>query len=61
MLINQIAGLFGIDFTVYNEQITSIAETILSILAMLGIIIDPTTSGLSDSGQAMTYEKPRSE
>ncbi len=27
-------------------------------LAVLGIFIDPTTSGLSDSARAMTYDKP---
>ncbi len=27
-------------------------------LAVLGIFVDPTTSGLSDSARALTYEKP---
>lgn len=57
VLANQIAGIFNVDITFYNGQVTSISETILSILALLGIIIDPTTSGISDSEQAMNYEK----
>ncbi|WCH50068.1 phage holin family protein [Lysinibacillus sp. OF-1] len=33
----------------YNVQITAISETVLNILGLLGIIIDPTTKGTSDS------------
>lgn len=59
VLANQVAGIFGYDITVYNEQVTAVSETILSILALLGIIIDPTTNGISDSDRAMTYNKPK--
>lgn len=59
VLANQIAGIFHVDITIYNEQVTAITETVLSILALLGIIIDPTTSGTSDSYQAMRYDKPK--
>lgn len=59
VLANQIAGIFYIDITIYNDQITAISETILSILGLLGIIIDPTTKGVSDSTQAMDYDKPK--
>ncbi|MEY9975817.1 phage holin [Lysinibacillus sp. RC79] len=59
VLANQIAGIFHVDITIYNDQITAISETILSILGLLGIIIDPTTKGTSDSTQAMDYDKPK--
>lgn len=59
VLANQMAGIFHVDITIYNDQITAISETILSILALLGIIIDPTTQGASDSYQAMGYDKPK--
>ncbi|AHN23260.1 phage holin [Lysinibacillus varians] len=59
VLANQIAGIFNVDITIYNSQITSISETVLSILGLLGIIIDPTTSGVSDSERAMNYDKPK--
>lgn len=57
VLANQIAVLFNVDITIYNDQITGITETILLILGLLGIIHDPTTKGLSDSERAMNYEK----
>lgn len=59
VLANQIAGIFNVDITFYNEQITAVSQTILSILALLGIIIDPTTQGASDSVQAMLYDEPK--
>lgn len=61
VLANQIAGIFHVDITVYNNQVTAMTETVLSILALLGVIIDPTTSGLSDSTQAMRYDQPRNK
>ena len=59
VLANQVAGIFNVDITIYNAQVTAITETVLGILALLGIIIDPTTSGASDSYQAMRYQKPK--
>lgn len=31
------------------------------ILSVLGVFIDPTTKGVGDSAQAMTYKKPKGE
>ena len=61
VLANQIAGIFNADITIYNGQVTAISETVLSILALLGIVIDPTTSGTSDSTQALQYDKPKDD
>jgi len=59
VIANQIAALFGIDITIYNEQVTALSESVLAILGLLGIIIDPTVNGLSDSEQALKYKKPK--
>lgn len=61
VLANKIAGIFSFDITIYNDQITAVSETVLSILGLLGIIIDPTTKGTSDSEQAMNYDKPKDD
>ncbi len=34
------------------------AQLVAVVLAVLGVFVDPTTSGLSDSAWAMTYDKP---
>ncbi|WP_054768113.1 phage holin [Lysinibacillus parviboronicapiens] len=61
VLANQTAGIFNFDITIYNDQVTAISETVLSILGLLGIIIDPTTKGASDSTLAMDYDKPKDD
>ena len=48
ILSNQVAGAFGYDITVINAEVTKISETVLMILSLLGIIIDPTTQGVTD-------------
>lgn len=57
VLANQIAAIFGVDITIYNDQITNITETVLAILGLVGVVHDPTTKGLSDSERALNYEK----
>ena len=61
VLANQIAGIFNVDITIYSEQVTGISETVLMILALMGIIVDPTTNGASDSMRALRYEKPKDD
>ena len=29
------------------------------MVAVLGVLIDPTTNGITDSSQALTYDKPK--
>lgn len=59
LLAQQVASFFGIDTTIYNEQATDLFNTVLAILLLLGIVSDPTTDGVSDSKQAMNYDKPK--
>ena len=63
LLIQTVADPFGYkwDFVILNQQAAAIINAAFAVLAILGIVSDPTTSGLSDSDQAMTYEKPRKE
>ncbi len=42
-----------------QNQIMDVVIMLLQILAFVGVVSDPTTKGISDSEQALTYEKPR--
>lgn len=53
VLANQVATLFGVDIQVYSDAFTAISETVLTILALMGIVVDPTTKGVSDSERVM--------
>ena len=63
ILMKQIATLFGIEIDIsgMSEQLVAIICTIFALLSILGVITDPTTEGISDSNQAMTYDKPKSD
>lgn len=61
VLANQIASIFGVDISIYNAQVTDITESVLGVLILLGLVIDPTTKGIGDSVDALTYEKPKEQ
>jgi len=60
LLAQQVAAIFGYDLTsAMSEQLTSILNTVLSILVLMGVVIDPTTRGTKDSERALMYRRPR--
>lgn len=63
LLAQQICALFGVTIEVdgLGEQLVSIAGTVFAILAIVGVVNDPTTAKLSDSAQAMSYDKPKED
>lgn len=63
LLAQQVCGMFGVDIKIANLQdnLLSIVGTLFTLLAILGIVVDPTTDGISDSNLAMTYEEPRKD
>lgn len=63
LLAQQVCGMFGVDIQIANLQdnLLSIVGTLFTLLAILGIVVDPTTDGISDSNLAMTYEEPRKD
>ena len=63
LLVQVCAAPFGYqwDFGVLNEQLAAIINAIFAVLAILGVVNDPTTAGIGDSKQAMTYDKPKAD
>lgn len=43
------------------DNIADIVNTFLTLLVLLGVINDPTTQGISDSPNALTYAEPKKE
>ena len=60
LLVQAIAALFGftIDLTKTTGQLLAVVDAVFAVLVILGIVTDPTTSGVGDSKRAMSYEKP---
>jgi phi LC3 family holin len=41
------------------SDVKEILDILIMILVTLGVVVDPTTKGVSDSKQAMEYTKPK--
>lgn len=64
LLIAQIvSGWFGYDLAAdfLTAEVEKLVNAIFALLMILGIVNDPTVAGTSDSKQARTYKKPRSD
>ena len=61
VLIQVVAAAFGYSLDLGNlgNQLLGIVNAVFSVLAVLGIVVDPTTAGVGDSVQAMTYTEPK--
>lgn len=61
LLVQVVAALFGfeLDLGDIGNRLIDVVNAVFAVLAILGIVTDPTTSGVSDSAQAMTYTEPR--
>lgn len=57
-LVYQLLNAFGITPDIGQDQVMNWVTSLLSMLAMIGVIIDPTTPGSSDSDRAMNYGAP---
>ena len=63
LLVQAVATLFGysLDLGTYGDKLLEIVNALFLVLTILGVVTDPTTEGLSDSKQAMTYTEPKRE
>lgn len=53
--IYQMLGLFDVVPKIGEDTVTTLITMIINMLAALGVLVDPTTEGISDSDRAMTY------
>ncbi|MBR5460646.1 MAG: phage holin [Clostridia bacterium] len=63
LLIQAVANVFGyiLDLSEIGERLLTVVEAVFIVLAILGIVTDPTTKGVSDSERAMTYTTPKGD
>lgn len=57
LLVQAVAVLFGYtwDFAELGSQLTGIVNAAFALLAILGVVVDPTTPGAGDSERALSY------
>ena len=61
LFIKQITEAFGVDLSTQIEQVSGLIGAIITFLVGIGVVTDPTTVGVKDSGITKTYTKPRDE
>lgn len=63
LLIKAAAEVFGItlNFTELESSLIQVVEAVFLVLGIIGIVADPTTEGISDSIQALSYTEPKSK
>lgn len=61
LLIQVVAAVFGytLDLGELGNKLLAVVNAVFAVLAILGVVTDPTTAGISDSDQAMTYQAPK--
>lgn len=61
LLIQVVAAVFGytLDLGDLGNKLLAVVNAVFSVLVILGVVTDPTTAGISDSEQAMTYTNPK--
>ena len=61
LLVQVIAAVFGyqLDLGDLGNKLLDVVNALFAVLAILGIVTDPTTAGVKDSEQAMTYTEPK--
>ena len=57
--VYQILGMFNIVPAVTQDMATQLIAAVVNILVAVGVVIDPTTAGASDSQQALMYDEPK--
>lgn len=53
-----ILAMFDIYPIVTEDQIMRVVNSVLMVMSMTGLLIDPTTNGIGDSERALGYDEP---
>lgn len=60
VVVQTVAEVFGytVDLSTTVGRLQAVVKAVFALLAVLGIVVDPTTSGVGDSERALGYEVP---
>lgn len=63
LLAQVVAAVFGYELKIdaIGDKLTAVVNALFAVLAILGVVTDPTTAGVSDSKQAMEYTAPKED
>ena len=63
LLIQVVAAVFGftLDLGDLGDKLIAVVNALFAVLVILGVVTDPTTEGVGDSVQALSYTEPKKE
>ena len=63
LLIQAVAAVFGytLDLGDIGNKLIAVVNAAFVVLVVLGVVVDPTTAGISDSKQARGYNWPKED
>lgn len=63
LLVQTVAALFGFTLNLgdIGDKLLAVVNAVFALLAILGVVVDPTTAGMGDSAQAKTYVYPKED
>lgn len=63
LLIQTVAAVFGytLDLGEIGNRLIAVVNAVFGVLVVLGVVVDPTTAGISDSKQAQGYKYPKED
>lgn len=63
LLIQTFLAVFGVKLELGEtiDKLLVFINALFAVLMIIGIVNDPTTSGISDSTRAMTYDLPNNQ
>lgn len=57
-IVYTVLGMLGVVPSVTQSQVGDLVAMVVQLLTLLGVVVDPTTEGVSDSERAMGYDEP---
>lgn len=57
-VIYTLLGLLGVMPKISESEAVNVLSLVVSLLTDVGVLVDPTTKGVSDSKRALGYESP---
>lgn len=61
LLVQVVAAVFGYTLNLgdLGNRLLNVVNALFAVLCLLGIVVDPTTAGVSDSEEALSYTEPK--
>lgn len=59
VFVANVATALGVNLPIGQEQAMALITSLLTVLAALGVVVDPTTAGVGDSDAALSRDEPK--